>query len=124
MKRMVSFIILVSLVITFLSGCSGSSQGIGETGISAEEFDSLRLGMLKEKVNEIVDGSGELISESKDEYEDYIVYKRLYKYDGETIGYAELEFTQKVTKDIYQAIGGHSGSLDVTLSSKTKYDLK
>ena len=124
MKRMVAFTILFTFVIVLLSSCSGGSQGIGETGISAEEFDSLRLGMSKEKVNEIIGGIGEKISESKDEDDNYYTYVSLYRYEGETGGYAELEFTQKVTKDIYQAIGGHSGSLDVTLSAKTKYDLQ
>ena len=51
MKRMVAFFVLLTFVFVLLSSCSDGSQGIGETGISAEEFDSLRLGMSKEKVN-------------------------------------------------------------------------
>lgn len=121
MKRVIAFTILISLLITFLSACSGGSQGIGETGISAEEFSQLMTGMSQEKVNSIIGGKGDLISESKDEDENYYIYKRLYRYDGETGGYAELEFTQKVNKDF---LAGGSENLKVRLTAKTKYDLK
>lgn len=124
MKRIVVSVIVLALTVSLLCACGQSSQGIGETGISADEFDSLYLGMEKDKVNETIGGTGELISESKDEDDDYIIHKHLYRYEGEIGGYAELEFTQKVSKDIYQHLSPYDDSLSVRLSSKTKYDLK
>lgn len=121
MKRIVAFIILLTFAIALLTACSGGSQGIGETGISAEEFDNLRLGMTNQKVYEIIGGYGELISETKDEDDNYYIYKRLYRYEGESGGYAELEFTHKVAKDYFHSLDNMFSS---TLSSKTKYDLK
>ena len=113
--------ILLTFVIVLLSSCSGDSHGIGEIGISAEEFDSLRLGMTDQKVYEIIGGYGESISETKYEDDNYYVYKRLYRYEGESGGYAELEFTHKVAKDYFHSL---DNMLSSTLSSKTKYDLK
>lgn len=119
MKRMVAFMILLTFVIVLLSSCSGGSQGIGEIGISAEEYDSLRLGMTKEKVTEIVGGEGGLISESKEDNDEYLITVFLYRYKGEISGYADLEFTLKTHKG-YTTYNFQTFSL----TGKTKYDLK
>ena len=121
MKKIIIFTLLMVLLLSALCACSQNSQGIGETGISAEEFDSLYLGMAKDRVNETIGGTGELISESKDEDNNYIVHKRIYRYEGESGGYAELEFTHRVAKDVAERISNHNVS---SLSAKTKYDLE
>ena len=51
------------------------------------------------KVEEIVGGKGTKISESKDETDDYYINTYVYKFEGETSGYAEFEFTSKVPKN-------------------------
>ena len=123
MKRFLTFVFVVICIVSFLSACSGNSQGIGETGISSDEFSRLSLGMKYDTVNDIVGGKGELISESKNEEEDYIYYISVYRYEGESGGYAELEFTHKVAKGILQ-LRPNDDSWSVRLSSKTKYDLQ
>lgn len=123
MKRTLVFAVSLILMTFFLCSCGQSSKGIGETGISAEEFNQLITGMSQEKVNSIIGGKGDLISESKDEDENYLYYNKVYRYEGETSGYAELEFTHKVGKGILQ-LGPNDDSWSVRLSSKTQYNLR
>ena len=120
MKKTISFAIAVLLITFLFCSCSQESEfkGIGSEGISLHEFDSLWLDMSQDKVNSIIGGSGKLISESKHEDADYYYYIRLYRYEGELDGYAEIEFTHKVSKQI---LGPRYES---RLSSKTNYSLK
>lgn len=121
MKRTLVFAVSLILMTFFLCSCGQSSKGIGETGISADEFSQLLTGMSQEKVNSIIGGKGDLISESKDEDDNYLYYNKVYRYEGETGGYAELSFTHKVPKGLYR---GGSDDFMVILNSKSKYDLK
>lgn len=124
MKRIISLAIILIVMATMLCSCGQQSKGIGEAGISLEEFDQLRMSMEYKKVNDLIGGKGELISESKDEDDDYITHVSVYRYEGEIGGYAELEFTQKVSKNIYDQISSSNESLRVRLTSKTKYNLQ
>ena len=69
------------------------------------------------KVEEIVGGKGTKISESKDETDDYYINTYVYKFEGETSGYAEFEFTSKVPKNELDL------SVKTKLTSKNQYDL-
>ena len=93
MKRIIVFAVSLILMTSFLCSCGQGSKGIGETGISLEEYNQLHLNMTYNKVLEIIGGKGQEISESKSEEEAYIKYTHVYRFDGETGGYAELEFT-------------------------------
>ena len=124
MKRILSIVILLIILSAVLCSCGQQSTGVGPMGISLDEFERLSLGMTDDTVDSIVGGKGTLISESKEETDDYNIFVRRYRYEGETGGYAELEFTQKATKNIYDMIGGQSNSFRSVLSSKTKYELK
>lgn len=116
MKRIVAFTILFAFGIVLLSACSGGSQGIGETGISLEEYNQLHLNMTYNKALEIIGGKGQEISESKSNEEEYIKYTHVYRFEGETGGYAELEFT----------IYSYYDKIDFNeyLTSKTQYNLE
>ena len=120
MKKTISFV-MVLVIALLLCSCTGKSGGIGSAGISADEFDQLWLNMTEEKVNGIIGGKGDLISESKSENDEYFIYITLYRYEGEISGYAELEFTQKVAKGLLK---GGSENFTRRLSSKTNYDLE
>ena len=122
MKKAILFTFIVLFLLLMLCSCTQKSEfnGIGPEGISLHEFDSLWLDMSEDRVNDIIGGSGKLISESKEEDADYYYYIRLYRYEGEIDGYAEIEFTKKVAKDFCKRILGNSSRL----SSKTNYNLK
>lgn len=124
MKRIISIAIILIVMATVLCSCGQQPQGIGEAGICLEEFEQLSMGTEYKKVNDLIGGKGELISESKDEDDDYITHVSVYRYEGESGGYAELEFTQKVSKNIYDHLSSSDESLRVRLTSKTKYDLQ
>ena len=119
MKRFLAVSLVIICIVSFFSACSGSSQGIGEAGISTEEFDSLRLGMSHDEVDSIIGGEGELVSESEEDDDEYLITVFLYRYEGENGGYAELEFTLKTHKG-YTPYNFQSYSL----TGKTKYNLK
>ena len=121
MKRLFIIVLALVLLIMVLSSCSSESKGIGETGISSDEFSELSTGMTKEKVDSIIGGEGDMISESEDEDDNYLYFKRLYRYNGEVSGYAELEFTHYVPKGLYR---GGSKDFKELLTSKAKNDLQ
>ena len=121
MKKTLSIVIVIIIVLIslFLCSCSEKPQGIGEAGISNEEFEQLSLGMTHDTVDEIIGGSGELISETENDDDNYYVTVFLYRYEGEQSGYAELEFTLKTHKG-YTLHDFQTFSL----TSKKKYDLQ
>ena len=121
MKKVVLISAVILLIVLSLCSCVSKTEGVGFTGISAEEYDQLWLDMTYEKVNDIIGGTGEIVSESKSENDEYYIYVTLYKYKGEKSGYAELEFTQKVAKGLFK---GGSEDFKRRLSSKTRYDLE
>ena len=114
-KAIISVILVVFMLFIGLCGCGQS--GIGETGISLEEFNEIKIGMSLTAVDDIIGGEGEQISETDNSTDDYYEHVIVYKFYGETSGYAELEFTTH--KD------SNSLSFDkiVELTSKTQYDL-
>lgn len=112
--------IIICSLFSFATLCSCSS-GVGEQGISLEEFNQIYVGMRKEKVEEIIGGSGQLISEKENETEKYIEHIHVYKYEGEKSGYAEIQFNLKSYKGLEILTKG-VGNYELT--EKTQYDLK
>ena len=119
MKRIISIAIILIVTATVLCSCGQQPKGIGEAGISAEEFDSLHLGMSKDRVIDIIGGKGDLISESKDEDDDYLYTVLVYRFNGEISGYADIEFTIKTHKGYIT-----NNFQTFSLTQKTKYDLQ
>lgn len=113
MKKILSFITIALLALT----CTACGAKNDPSGISKDEFDQINMGMTIFKVEEIVDGKGTKISESKDETDDYYINTYVYKFEGETSGYAEFEFTSKVPKNELDL------SVKTKLTSKNQYDL-
>lgn len=113
MKKILSFITIALLALT----CTACGAKSDPSGISKEEFDQIHTGMTIFKVQEIVGGKGTIISESKDETDDYYINTYVYKFDGENGGYAEFEFTSKVPKNELDF------SVKTKLTSKNQHDL-
>ena len=108
-------------LIPMMCSCS-SSSGVGKTGISLEEFNSISIGMDLDKVKETIGGSGTLISEQKRDTEKYIEYTSVYKYDGEQSGYAEITYVLKSYKDVGELLT--KGMSRYEVKGKTQYDLQ
>lgn len=116
MKKSILLVVLaVFLLCVGLCGCGAKEPD--PTGISLEEFNKINTGMSLTKVNDIIGGDGELISEKDNSTDDYYEHITVYKYYGETTGYAELEFTS------HKDFGSLSFENLVELTSKTQYDL-
>lgn len=113
MKKILSFITIALLALT----CTACGAKNDPSGISKDEFDQINMGMTIFKVEENVGGKGTKISESKDETDDYYINTYVYKFEGETSGYAEFEFTSKVPKNKLDL------SVKTKLTSKNQYDL-
>lgn len=113
MKKILSFITIALLALT----CTACGAKNDPSGISKDEFDQINMGMTIFKVEEIAGGKGTKISESKDETDDYYINTYVYKFEGETSGYAEFEFTSKVPKNELDL------SVKTKLTSKNQYDL-
>lgn len=113
MKKILSFITIALLALT----CTACGAKNDPSGISKDEFDQINMGMTIFKVEEIVGGKGTKISESKDETDDYYINTYVYKFEDETSGYAEFEFTSKVPKNELDL------SVKTKLTSKNQYDL-
>lgn len=118
MKRIISIAIILIVMATVLCSCGQQPQGIGEAGISLEEFNKLSLNMTYDKVCDIVGGEGQVVSETKSDEEEYIKYTKVYRFDGETIGYAELEFTLYSYKELFKTDFGRY------LTSKSQHELR
>ena len=113
MKKILSFITIALLALT----CTACGAKNDPSGISKGEFEQINMGMTIFKVEEIVGGEGTKIWESKDETDDYYINTYVYKFEGETSGYAEFEFTSKVPKNELDL------SVKTKLTSKNQYDL-
>ena len=118
MKRFVLFAVILVCISSLLCACGQSSQGIGEAGISLDEFNQLSLNMSYYRVCEIIGGKGELISESEIDESDRTVYVSTYRFEGENAGYAELEITVYGYKDLAKL------DLKDYLTGKTNYNLE
>jgi hypothetical protein len=118
MRKVILSAVLSALLLLCvgLSGCD--DKGVGETGISLSEFNNISIGMNLTEVNDIIGGEGEKISEIDNSTDDYYEYIEVYKYYGETGGYAELEFTSHKDHNSFS----FEKLLDLT--SKTQYDLE
>lgn len=121
MRRLLIFAMALVLSTALLCSCSPEPTGIGASGISAQEFEMLSLGMEDDDVDSIIGSPGDLVSESKEEFEEQNTIIRIYRYEGEKQGYAELEFTQIVKKGLFE---GGAENFKSRLSAKTKYDLQ
>ena len=85
MKKIIwGIVFILSLILT-----SCTNGGIGEEGISKNEFEQIKRGMSQFEVDEIVGGYGEKIAEKEEDH----VYSFTYKYQGEKKGYAIITFT-------------------------------
>ena len=91
MKKL--FVSLFCIGMIFLTACS---KGIGEEGISKEEFGKLRVGMPMSDAVDLIGGYGEQIAESKDER--YLTFT--YKYQGEKGGYAIIVYEADYTRGL------------------------
>lgn len=120
LKKVILLLAAVVVLSIAICGCSGNS-GVGATGISLSEYNTIELGMSFFEVKEIYGGKGnsdalirisEKDNSTDDKYERVVVYKVL----GEKSGYAEFEFTysQKTKEFDY--------STD-KLTAKTQYNL-
>lgn len=120
-KRFLAVAVCIAALSAIAGGCSTGVEntGIGETGISLEEFENIHSGMTLDKVRSIVGGEGILVSESKEEDETGFMHTYTYKFDGETGGYAEFEFSKYNSKDILKMSFD-----DPELTQKTQFDLK
>ncbi len=97
MKRIIVTILLSAFFVPTLCSCS---PGIGEEGISLDEFKSIEMGMRLSDVKELIGGNGTQISEKEESTDEYYKYTYLYRFDGEKSGYAEIEFTMYSYKDV------------------------
>lgn len=88
------------------------------SGISLEEFEKIDTGMEYSDVLEIIGGKGIEISSSEHDTDEYTENVNVYKFEGETTGYAEIEFTKRNYKDILKIDFG-----DPEVTKKTQYDL-
>ena len=115
-------VIIASLFVAFtmlLCSCAQESKGIGQTGISAEEFDQFSLGVMNySEACSIIGGEGELISKTETAEDNRTRYVSVYRFEGEKSGYAELEFTVYGYKDVFEI------DMNEYLTGKKQYDLK
>ena len=117
MKKAVLVVLAATMMFgAVMCGCSGNG-GAGAAGISFEEFKKISTGMTQKKVEDIIGGKGTKISETKNDTDKYIEYITVYKYPGETTGYAEIEYSLKSPKDIMTKYPENE------VSSITQYDL-
>lgn len=87
MKKTLCGILIGLLAISSLTACSGG--GIGEKGISKEEYEQISRGMSQYGVEDIIGGGGEKVSEKEENH----VYTYTYKYQGEKSGYALITYS-------------------------------
>lgn len=92
MKKIIRIMIITCISALCLTGCGGSS-GIGETGISKDEYSQIKSGMSNYEVNDIIGGAGEKTSESKDGK----INTYVFTFKGEKGGTAEITFKQDLS---------------------------
>ena len=114
MKKILSLIIVLSMVVV----CCACGAQRDPSGISLEEFEKIDTGMEYSDVLEIIGGKGIEISSSEHDTDEYTENVNVYKFEGETTGYAEIEFTKRNYKDILKIDFG-----DPEVTKKTQYDL-
>lgn len=110
-------IIIITIIILMPKG------GVGTGGISKEEFDKIIIGTQKEKVSEIIDPENKWKDnniyakcvEQIGEIKENKIYTLIYKYYGETSGYAIIK---------YQADLSYYFIPEYKVVEKTQYDLK
>lgn len=118
MKRIISIAIILIVMATVLCSCGQQPKGIGEAGISLEEFNKLSLNMTYDKVCDIIGSKGQIVSESKYDEEEYIRFTTVYRFEGEINGYAELEFTLYSYKELFKT------DFNRYLTSKQQHELQ
>lgn len=112
--------VLATLIVLFVAimCCSCGTAEKNTSGINLAEFEQISTGMNLDEVRTIVGGEGTKVSESRDELEDYIEFTTIYRFDGETTGYAEITFTKRSYKDILKM-----DFSDAEVTTKTQSDL-
>ena len=69
------------------------NSGVGENGISREEFEKIELGMSQNSVTKIISPDDfETIKEEVEKKEENHIYRYAYKYYGEKGGYAIITY--------------------------------
>lgn len=114
MKKILSLIIILSIAVV----CCACGVQRDPSGISLEEFEKIDTGMEYNDVLEIIGGKGIEISSSEHDTDEYTENVYVYKFKGETTGYAEIEFTKRNYKDILKM-----NFDDPEVTKKTQYDL-
>lgn len=99
MKKVLALIMVLSMAVAF-SACGAQRD---PSGISLEEFEEIDTGMEKQDVEVIIGGTGVEVSKKKIDTDEYIDYISIYKYKGETEGYAEIEFTKRSYKELFKS---------------------
>lgn len=116
MKKVLSILLTMGMIFMFVS-CNTS--GIGETGISLDEYNRLKTGMSLSDVKSIIGGDGEIISDEDKSTDDYYEHIYIYKFLGEASGYAEIEFKIHFDNDEFMNVFDTG-----ELSKKTQFNLK
>lgn len=117
MKKAILSVVLIFLFAIIGTACDSSSDVVADpSGISKAEFEQLMTGMSESKVKSIIGGLGELVSEKENDTDEYFETVYLYKVNGETTGYAELEITYHKDKEVLS-------KAEYRLTGKTQYDL-
>lgn len=87
------FVILCIITIGIFAYIKNSDSGVGENGISKEEFEKIELGMSQSSVIKIISPENfETIEEELEKKEENHIYKYVYKYYGENGGYAIITY--------------------------------
>jgi len=120
LKKVVLLILTMAVIFSLvMCGCSGS-RGVGDAGISLAEFNKIQVGMAWSDAEAIIgDGcQGDKMSENENKDNDIITTVMVYRYKGETKGYAEIEYT--ATRE-NKPLGNHT---NYKVTAKHDYDLE
>lgn len=93
MKKWWFWAILVSIVIILILCIIKKDEGVGENGISKQEFENIQLGMSQNDVIKIISPDNlETINEELEKSNNNSIYTYKYKYFGEKSGYAIITY--------------------------------
>lgn len=117
-------LLVILIIIVFKNFNDRKTIGVGEAGISVEEFNQITNGMSNFEVNDIIDPNSLLDDDETynkcvqeiSNTENNHIYSYTMRYQGENAGYAEITFTADYSNgDIF---------VMPTVSGKINYNLK
>lgn len=92
-------IIIICIFIILTMCITNTKKGVGENGISKEEFEAIELGMSQNSVIKIISPNNlETVNEEIEKSSNNSVYIYKYKYFGEKSGYAIITFKADYSK--------------------------